>query len=413
MEIGNVSSTPVMGPERIGKSITPMPEDLTPEVPPREEAHCTLHISEEGYRRWELARQDNEPQTDLSSTTSEELPQVENTSASEALRDSGNGEDRVAAILQFIDNRTDILKNAAPEATKATDDEKAAALEQLRQLKEDQEAEYQAKAQEAQDLARQQTKVKSAVEKGMRDLSIMLESFNPLQSTGADEKERSRMEPENTVRESIDETSSETLDRKEKLLGAGGQIKQQAFQKELSMDSTIDGIYEKAMDNFKTAKSHDRHIRDGLEAVYHTLQDENCSEEEKDTAVNDFLENGTRFLSEMKTNLSTGLERMRNIRDIKRGRLDNQNMIYAKQAQVAVEESASQSTIDQLYQNGYEALEEETIEELEEHIRNLQNRPNNTNEQNEIEDNEAEQSETRLDAAAIEELDKKASGESE
>lgn len=367
MQIRSVTTT-VTEPGCIGRTMEPMPEELVPEIMPKEEAYCALHISKEGYRQWELSQQEGGLQTE------ETVQQAQEAVPAEPAQEAETGDRRVKAVMGVIDERANVVNRTGAKATKETDDEKAEALEQLRQLKEEQQAEYQKKEQEAQELAKEQTKVKSETERGMRDLAIMLESFKPMDDR--EEKDSAsagqREEPEQVAAEPKEQELSGAEERKEEIAGIGRGIKSQAFRAELAMDDTIDQIYQRAQENLKAAKDCDGNIRDGLESVYQVLAGSGNSEEEKDAAVDEFLKNGGQSLAAMRENLSTGLERMRNVRELRRERVGNQNMVYASRAADAIGELASQTAVDQLYQDGYEAMKEESIEELAERIQKLQ-----------------------------------------
>lgn len=351
-------------------------DTFMPEKVPPEESECTLHISDEGYRRWEQSRQNEE------CPTAGELPSAENAVSADSV-DESEKEDEMSSIerlCQFADRLRDVIKNTKRQATKETDDEKVAALEQLRQLKEEQEEEYQRQVKEAQVMASRQTKTKNIVEKGMRDLTIMLESFKSMdddkkedKAQAADKDTDSDKDTDTQQEKLVQKTEDEDLPgNREEMHGFGDRIRRHAFRAELSMDGTINAILERAQNNLRYARNGARTLRERLSAVYTEItQNGDVSDADKDKTVNNFLEGGSDLLEDVEWALKTGLERLYNLREINRARYDNQNMVYAQRAQDAIGEIADQSVLDGLYQEGYESMEGETIEELAKHIRDL------------------------------------------
>lgn len=199
MDVNALNSTrnTIAAEPPMDRAIRPVEEKSAPEILPREEKACTLHISDEGYRRWELARQETGVQAQQESTAGT-LPKngaaaagaKETVAAAAGTEENAEPEpDRMAKLSQFIETRRYLLPHLKPIASKETDDEKVAAMEQLRQLEEEQEAQYRRQEAEAQALAKKSSKSRNTLEKGMRELTIMLESAKPL-----DEAEREKDE---------------------------------------------------------------------------------------------------------------------------------------------------------------------------------------------------------------------------
>lgn len=135
MDLNALNSTrnTIAAEPRMDRAIRPVEEEPAPELLPREEKACTLHISDEGYRRWELAQQDAKTQEQES--TAGTLPKngaaaagaKETVAAATGAEENAEPEpDRMTKLSQFIDDRRYILSHLKPIASKETDDEKNA-----------------------------------------------------------------------------------------------------------------------------------------------------------------------------------------------------------------------------------------------------------------------------------------------
>lgn len=380
----------------------PMEQEPRPESLPRKEAQCTLQISDEGYRRWELSQEELSQKQQAGMKLAEQqaqvpqqtgtMPQVEEAAPVPALTEE-ECMDRITKLLQFLDSRADYYAHAKPEPTKETDDEKAAALEEMRQLKEDEEEIYRQKEAEAQALARKQAKSRNVVEKGMRELTIMMESVRPVERDKDKEQEKktdaadeeSKRQNDTVIRRSDEEDGPDT---RETMQGFGRQIKRHAFRDELAMDRTIDHIYENARQDFKLVRSMDRELLDGLQEVYHTLAQEDVSEADKDAAVDRYLEDGMPIFKDIRIYMGAGLARLSNLRSLRLEQSGNQNMVYASRSQDAIHALADENALDELSQDSFKQLEDENFEELAKRIRKLQ-------EEERTEETRAEESEEK------------------
>lgn len=371
MEVGKTLGNAVILPLKE----TPAPKNVEwaedtpiPEMVSLEEVNCTLHISDEGYRRWEQSMQDE------GFPAAKEVPSAEDAVSVDAVDESAEEEElsSIERLSRFADRLFDIIKNTKREATKDTDDEKVAALEQMRQLKEDQEEEYQRQVKEAQAMAVKQAKTKNIVEKGMRDLTIMLESFKPPKDDKKEDKQKAADTDTDAQRERLTPKTEEELPgNREEMLGISDGIRRHAFHAELAMDGPIRSIYDHAQRDFQFVRDAERTLREQMSGIYAMMQEEEVSDAEVDEAVDNYLEDETKTLKYLKRTLGAGLERMYNLKLITRAGYGNQNMIFAQRAQDTIEEAADLSVLDGLYQEGYESATGETIEELAKHIRDL------------------------------------------
>lgn len=335
----------------------------------------TVHISEAGYRQLELSQQYYELHA-----ASEEL-QTDAVAEAVPIDPAEEEEDEMSSLerlYQFIEQTQDAILHAKPIATKDTDDEKVAALEQMRQLKEDQEEDYRRQAEELQALAAKGNKSRNIVMKGMRDLTIMLESFKPID---ADEKDKEKK----TAKKDLDtdneipkhnlskktEENEDTPGSREELQAVGGHIRSRAFHVELAMDDTINRIYDNAKADFASARDKMHLLHSELKNVYTTLQEDSVSDEKKDETMDQYVRDGIEILGNMSLEFGIGLERMRNLIEIRRERHGNQHMEAAAEAQAAIGNAADQTVLNDLYEAGYQELEGETFDELAEHIHEL------------------------------------------
>lgn len=213
----------------------------------------------------------------------------------------------------------------------------------------------------------------------MRDLTIMLESFKSLEedkkedkAQAADKDTDSDKDTDTQQEKLVQKTEDEDLPgNREEMHGFGDRIRRHAFRAELSMDGTINAILNRAQNNFLYAWDGARTLQEQLADVYTMMQEDDVSDAEKDETVRTFLEGVKDLLKDIKDSLGTGKERICNLKEITRAGYDNQNMVYAQRAQDAIGEIADQSVLDGLYQEGYESMEGETIDELAEHIHDL------------------------------------------
>lgn len=371
METGRVTGGTMYAPaesERVERTL-PAESEQERTLPDKDIA-CTLHISEEGFQRLEQ---------------SEEMPQE---MAEDALVMPGGDEepaDRAARIQQFVDARKDVFSHLEPKPSLAINKEKAGALEELRQMEQDQEEKYRRMEAEAQTIARKRTKSRNTVEKGMRELTIMLESVKPQEKDEKDEKEASRANKSGGERERtflqkeeqptevlLENADGEPADARDTMQAVGHVVAGLGFRRELGLDVTVSRIYENARADFAYARDKDEVLRSQLASLYHTLEQDEVSEEEKDAATAEFLKYGQVALSDIKDFMGYGLERLKNIRTLHVGRHANQNMVYASRAQEDINRQAGQTMLGDLYLDGFEELEEKSFEELAEQIRKLQ-----------------------------------------
>lgn len=401
MDVNALNSTrnTIAAEPPMDRAIRPVEEESAPEILPREEKVCTLHISDEGYRRWELARQEIGAQTqqEISTQAQQEstagtLP--ENGAAAAGAKETvavaagaeENAEpepDRMTKLSQFIETRRYLPSHLKPIANKETDDEKVAAMEQLRQLEEEQEAQYRRQEAEAQALAKKSSKSRNTLEKGMRELTIMLESVKPQDETEKEKAEDAEREGKqqdaapgqenrqwSTAPEKDDEKNAP--DTREAMQGIGRWIMRHASRAEEAMDATIGHIYEKAWSNFSYARDLDGLLLGSLERLSHMLAQPDVSEEDKNAAVDAYIMDGRKDLKEIEDNMGYGLERLNTLRTLNIGRLANQNMVYADRAQEGIHALADETALEELYQDSFQKLEDNHFEELEERIKALQ-----------------------------------------
>ena len=375
MDVGRV----VGGAIKLPLEKTPAPKNVewaeaafTPEVIPPADVECTLHISDEGYRRWEQAQQDGE------NSASRALPSAENAGSVDSVDGSAeaDGMSSMERLSQFADSIVDVVRDPRRLATPETEDEKVAALEQMRQLKEEQEEEYQRQVKEVQSAAVKQVKTKNIVEKGMRDLTIMLESFKQLEDDKKeDEPQAADKDADKDARQEkpLQKTGDEELPgvRKEALEISSG-IRRHASRVERAMDDTINRIFERAQRNMRFVSDGVRTLQAGLASVYEVIaQPEDLSDAERDEVIGSYLADGQRLLGQMSVEVRVGNERLFNLKEIIEAGYGNQNMVYAQRAQNAIGEAADLSVLDGLYQEGFESMREETIDELAKHIHEL------------------------------------------
>lgn len=428
MEIGRIAGGAVPEEIRADRSVCPAQKEPAPEAPLQEEKQCTLQISDEGYRRWELAQQeggigetgaqqaagtDGEHGHAKAGGTGENgLPADSVSGTGSAVEIGGETEpnaDRAARILQFVEARRDVLGHLKPISNKETDKEKVEALEELRQLEEEQEAEYRRMEAEAQALAKMRTKTKTTVEKGMRDLTIILESVEPQEeqekqekekTAPSDEKEAAQREqtigPQGVLIRNDEEDTPQTRAAMQQL---GRQARGHALRAETGMDATIELIYENARANFDVARAEDELLLSRLESLCHVLEEDEVSGEDKDAAVDRFLKEGHEALGNIRLNMGLGLERLKNLRTLRVGRPASQNVVYASRAQETIGELADQSVLDGLYQDSFHTLEDRNLEELKERIRALKEKEQTRRQE------EAARKEKQDEALAQEETD--------
>lgn len=401
MDVSALNSTrnTIAAEPPMDRAIRPVVEKSAPEILPREEKACTLHISDEGYRRWELARQEIGAQTQQEISTQAQQESTAGTLPKNGAATAGAKEtvavaagaeenaepepDRMTKLSQFIETRRYLLSHLKPIASKETDDEKVAAMEQLRQLEEEQEAQYRRQEAEAQALAKKSSKSRNTLEKGMRELTIMLESVKPQDEAEKEKAEGAEREgkqqdaapgQENrqwgTAPEKDDEKNVQ--DTREAMQGIGRWIMRHASRAEEAMDATIGHIYEKAWSNFSYARDLDGLLLGSLERLSHMLAQPDVSEEDKNAAVDAYIMDGRKDLKEIYSNMGFGLERLKTLRTLNIGRLANQNMVYADRAQEGIHALADETALEELYQDSFQKLEDNHFEELAERIKALQ-----------------------------------------
>lgn len=372
MDVGRIAGNAVAEAGQIGKTNELKREEPAPEALPQQEAQCTLHISDEAFRKWEMLQESGGLQA--AETVQEEGTVQQTQEAQPAVEPASEEvpEDRMTRLQKFLDAYRDVFAKAKAKPQKETDDEKVAALEQLRKLKEEQEAVYRKKEAEAQALAKKRTKTQNIVEKGMRELTIMLESVRSM-----DEEEKKRASTEGpdkeNQRDSVSRRKNEESgpDTRETMQRLGSGAKQHALRKELGMDTTIGHIVENMCGNIEFVRNEDRVLQKGLERLYYVLQQDEVSETDKEAAVDAYIMDGRVSVYNMNIQMGMGLERLKNLRMLSLGHLENQNVVYAGRAQEAISALADQTAIDEWYQDSFRMLENKNLEELEEHIRDL------------------------------------------
>ena len=203
--------------------------------------------------------------------------------------------------------------------TEETDKDYDEALEALRKLREEEARQYEEEAEEAKKRAMENSKHMGVVEKGNRDLVIMLESFKGI-NKDKDAKSASQRKHSDSAEES----------------GRAEDLRKQS---------------------------------DGLREF---VSDASNSMQEKEEAVAQFVKDSGHYLNEIEDYQGQALQRMKIFKDVSLKRLEDQHMIKAERAQGIIAGLADDAAVQDAFYAAYESQEQDKIEELEERIKELQ-----------------------------------------
>lgn len=273
-------------------------------------------------------------------------------------------EDKLYDQIGQVEKRlADIGKNNTEgKRTEDTDNEYAEAIEELRKLREDQAKQYEEEAEEAKKRAMANSKHLSDMEKGNRDLVIMLETMKGLNE---DKKAKHGMKKDRGSHE-------DDLDRPESIQDISGQIRSEAAAKEEDMDAVLNDIHKKAQDGFSKAGKIGKDVRKQLDELKDFVADTANSIQDREEAVSQFVAYSEPLLNEMQDTRMVALQRMKIFKEVSLKRLGNQNMIKAQQAQEEVQAYAHQAAVADAFDAAYESRQRDKIDELEERIKELQ-----------------------------------------
>lgn len=246
--------------------------------------------------------------------------------------------------------------------TEETDKDYDEALEALRKLREEEARQYEEEAEEAKKRAMENSKHMGVVEKGNRDLVIMLESFKGL-NKDKDAKSASQRKHSDSAEES---------GRAEDLREISGQIRSDAAASDGEMDKVINNIHEKAQEGFRKAGEIRKDMRKQIDGLREFVSDASNSMQEKEEAVAQFVKDSGHYLNEIEDYQGQALQRMKIFKDVSLKRLEDQHMIKAERAQEIISGLADDAAVQDAFYAAYESQEQDKIEELEERIKELQ-----------------------------------------
>lgn len=246
--------------------------------------------------------------------------------------------------------------------TEETDKDYDEVLEALRKLREEEARQYEEEAEEAKKRAMENSKHMGVVEKGNRDLVIMLESFKGL-NKDKDAKSVSQRKHSDSAEES---------GRAEDLREISGQIRSDAAASDGEMDKVLNNIHEKAQEGFRKAGEIRKDMRKQIDGLREFVSDASNSMQEKEEAVAQFVKDSGHYLNEIEDYQGQALQRMKIFKDVSLKRLEDQHMIKAERAQEIISGLADDADVQDAFYAAYESQEQDKIEELEERIKELQ-----------------------------------------
>lgn len=252
--------------------------------------------------------------------------------------------------------------NTVGKRTDETDSEYAEAMEELRKLREDQARQYEEEAEEAKKRAMENSKRLGDLEKGNRDLVIMLESFK-----GMDEGKKAGHGNGRDRTESMEDSG-----RADSIMDISGQIRSEAAAKEEGMDAILNDIHQKAQDGFSKAGKIGKDIRKQMDEIRDFVADSANSMQEKEEAVSQFVSYADPLLRDMQDSRMVALQRMKIFKAVSLERLGTQNMTNAKRAQEEVQAYAHQAAVFDAFDAAYESRQRDKIDALKERIKELQ-----------------------------------------
>ncbi len=272
-------------------------------------------------------------------------------------------EERLGSQIDQIEKRLAEVSGNKTEGkrTEETDRDYDEALEALRKLREEEARQYEEEAEEAKKRAMENSKHMGVVEKGNRDLVIMLESFKGLRDKDA--KAASQRKHSD---------SAEDSQRAEDLREISGQIRSDAAASDGEMDQVLNDIHEKAQEGFRKAGEIRKDMRKQIDGLRKLVSDASNSMQEKEEAVAQFVKDSGHYINEIADYQGQALQRMKIFKDISLKRLEDQHMIKAERAQEIISGLADDAAVQDAFYAAYESQEQDKIEELEERIKELQ-----------------------------------------
>lgn len=290
----------------------------------------------------------------ISSEAQELRKQRENVEASQT-NEKENYTDKLSKVEDTINK---IQNSLCRMQTEETLQEKLEALAELRKLQESQD--FNAKKEE-QALAEKSAKQQEEINESNSELLMVLECIEKME-----EEEETEDDKKN-----IDENSEEKEKQNDiNMSDEVARIGVSAAKKDMHMRDTIDAISQSGDEKLAKANEMLHNIKAELDNVYRMIENEQCSDEEKDEVISDFTFKVMGSYSDLIELRAIGLQQKQNARDIKREYIGSQHLIEARKAkeemQAAISTGVIQQKLQEVVDRYGEKLEEKVQEEIDE-----------------------------------------------
>lgn len=261
-------------------------------------------------------------------------------------------------LLQVEDTIHKIQSNLGRKQTEETLQEKLEALAELRKLQESQN--LNAKKEE-QALAEKSAKQQEEINENNSELLMVLECIEKME-----EEEEAEDDKKNIDGKSEEKEKQNDIDMSDEVAKIGVS----AVKKDMHMRDTIDAISQSGDEKLAKANEEIYKIKLELESVYRIIENEQCSEEEKNEVISDFTHKVMGSYNDLIELRAIGLQQKQNARDIKREYIGSQHLIAARKAkeemQAAISTGVIQQKLQEVVDRYGEKLEEKVQEEIDE-----------------------------------------------
>lgn len=296
----------------------------------KEQVAATMKLSAEGRKKVRSLEEDSV----------EKLEEKYYESQKEKYR---NERDELVSILdQLKKNCQDMVGSTKRKMTKETEMDRIEAEEQLRQLKEEQEALYAAKEKDAKEITMQASKQQLNEQKGYADLYLIKKSLEESKET---EEERKQKEAKNGDVEAQDikdvfgnSEEAEEFNTADALDSIGSEISRISSTAEKRMDETIQRMTDKYQKRFDKVEAFTKDFSEALDAVYKMVDDERYTDEQKMDAITKFSHSSMERMVEIQDERAIALEIKNNVHHLKMSRMASNNMEIASRYVDSVDE---------------------------------------------------------------------------
>lgn len=241
-------------------------------------------------------------------------------------------------LLKVEDTINKISNSLCRVQTEETLQEKLDALAELKKLQESQA--FHAKKEE-QALTEKSAKQQEEINENNSELLMVLECIEKIE-----EEEETEGDKKDIDGNSEEKKKQNDINMSDEVARIGAS----AAKKDMHMRDTIDAISQSGDEKLAKANEMIYKIKLELDNVYRVIENEQCSDEEKNEIISDFTYKVMGSYNDLIELRAIGLQQKQNARDIKREYIGSQHLIEARKAKEEMQAANSTGVIQQKLQ---------------------------------------------------------------